>query len=286
MYQLHVNSIEIVRELDLDLPWTMIDFHQTQQVLLNLINNAQHAMERARKPGGSKLLVRSLVLDGSILVEINDNGDGMDQETLERVFDPFFTTDKAGQGTGLGLSVSYGIVQEHGGRIWARSSEGEGSTFMIELPVRRTDDASVPDRPEENWVSRPAIRAGSRILVVDDEPIVLQLLVNLFEGRGYKIDTAVNGKDAWERIGMRSYDLVITDVRMPEMDGIELYPKLLERRPELDGRVIFITGELADRETARFLAQSKAHTITKPIEITEIVRIVDETLAQPPRAGH
>jgi len=280
-YQLHVNSIEIDCRLDLALPRALVDFQQLQQVFLNVINNAQQAMTEARGSKPSKLRVRSSRADGAILVEFGDNGPGMDQETLERIFDPFFTTKDPGKGTGLGLSVSYGIVNEHGGRIWARSGPGEGSTFLIELPVREAEEHVAAGGPAESLVSESSIRPGSRILVVDDEPVVLQLFVNLFEGRGYRVDTAVNGKEACESIGFRSYDLVITDVRMPEMNGIEFYGKLLKRRPEMDGRVIFITGDVVDPDTARFLANSSARTLAKPIQITEVVRTVDEMLAHP-----
>jgi CheY-like chemotaxis protein len=95
------------------------------------------------------------------------------------------------------------------------------------------------------------------------------------------VDTAVNGRDACESIGLRSYDLVITDVRMPEMNGIEFYHRLLERRPEMESRVIFVTGDMVDRETARFLEDSRARTLRKPIQVTELVQVVDEMLAHP-----
>jgi PAS domain S-box-containing protein len=283
-YQLHVNSIEIACELDRALPRTLIDFHQMQQVLLNLINNAQHAMTRHRQAVPSRLHVRSTLAAGAVLIEITDNGEGMDQETLERIFDPFFTTREPGKGTGLGLSVSYGIVKEHGGRIWARSNKGEGSTFLIELPVRKEDGVAALGDQEGHRVSEPTIRPGSRILVVDDEPVVLQLFVNLFEGRGYKVDTAVNGTQAYDSVRVKSYDLVITDLRMPEMDGVELYGKLLERRPELEGSVIFITGDIVDRDTARFLADAGVPMLCKPIEIPKMVKLVDEMLAHPASA--
>jgi signal transduction histidine kinase len=279
-YQLRVHGIETDCELDPGLPWTMLDFHQFQQVLLNLINNAQHALKATGRSNGLRLGVTSGLVDGKIRVEITDNGEGMDGATLERVFDPFFTTREPGRGTGLGLSVSHGIIEEHGGNIRARSTRGEGSTFAIELPPQDRPNAETAEGAQTEGAPLK-IRVGSRILAVDDEPIVLQLLVNLFEGRGYKIDTATNGKEAFESAAMRSYDLVITDVRMPEMDGIELYGKLLQRWPELAGRVIFITGDLADGETTRFLAEANAQTLTKPIHITEMVRVVDETLARP-----
>ena len=279
-YQLHVNSIEVERDLDRTLPRTLVDFHQLQQVLLNLINNAQHAMMRSRKAQPSKLRVRTSLGEGGIRIEVSDNGEGMGRQTLERIFDPFFTTKEAGQGTGLGLSVSYGIIHEHGGRIWARSTKGEKTTFTIELPVQ-DEDRITHVEATDMIVEEPSVRPGSRILVVDDEPVILQLFVNLFEGRGYKVDTAVNGCDAVKQIALKGYDLIVTDVRMPEMNGIELYPKILARRPELEGRVIFITGDLGDTETSRFLADTDVQTLTKPLEIREVVRVVDAALAQP-----
>jgi len=282
-YQLHVNSIEVERDLDRTLPRMLVDFHQLQQVLLNLINNAQHAMMRSRKVQPSKLRVKTSLCENGVQIELSDNGEGMEEATLERIFDPFFTTKETGQGTGLGLSVSYGIINEHGGRIWARSTKGEGTAFTIELPVRN-EDRIVPVETQDILVEEPAVRPGSRILVVDDEPVILQLFVNLFEGRGYKVDTAVNGCDAVEQIALKGYDLIVTDVRMPEMNGIELYPKILARRPELEGRVIFITGDLGDTETARFLADTDVQTLTKPLEIREVVRVVDAALAQPSSA--
>jgi PAS domain S-box-containing protein len=133
-YNLHVNNIEVIKEIDPDLPCTMLDFHQIQQVFLNLINNAQHAMA-ANRDRSAKLTVRTSFTDGKIRAEISDNGEGMSRDTLRRIFDPFFTTKEQGQGTGLGLSVSYGIIKEHSGSIHAQSREGEGSTFVIELPV-------------------------------------------------------------------------------------------------------------------------------------------------------
>jgi PAS domain S-box-containing protein len=275
-YQLHVNGIEVARELDPHLPRTMVDSHQFRQVLLNLIQNAQQAMTRARRAEPSRLIVRSTFADGLIRIEIEDNGEGMSEATRHRCFERFFTTRQTG-GAGLGLTICKTIVEEHGGHIYAASRVGQGSTFTLELPVQTAEGVVAPEvaaRPVA-----PPVRTGSRILVVDDEPIVLQLFVNLLEGRGYKIDTAVNGREACSKVDGKSYDLVITDVRMPEMNGVELYPKLLERRPDLRGRVIFISGDVHDREIARFLSDTGVPLVSKPVEVREIVRIVDETLA-------
>lgn len=279
-YQLHVNNVEVLTDLDPQLPCTMLDFHQIQQVLLNLVTNAEHAMVGNRNRPG-RLEVCSTCVDGQIRVEVSDNGEGMTPETLERVFDPFFSTKEQGRGTGLGLSVSYGIVQEHGGRIHARSERGRGSTFVIELPVREADGSEVSDGAEEPSIHLPGQPCDTRnVLVVDDEPMVLDLLIDIVEELGHRVDTAANGEEALKKARARSYDMVISDVRMPRMNGIDLYRSLLAARPELEGSVVFVTGDLIDNEIVRFLAEVNARAIAKPLEISQVIQAVQETLAR------
>ena len=276
-YQLRVNNIEVVRELDPDLPLTMLDFHQMQQVFLNLINNAQHAMESVRgRPGN--LRVQTSQVDGRIRVEITDNGEGMDPERLERIFDPFFTTKEKSEGTGLGLSVSYGIVNEHGGKIYASSRKGIGTTFLLELPILSEGGGKESAAAEDSGTFVAGTRRGGSILVVDDEPMILDLLVDILEETGHKVDTAANGTEACRKVGSRVYDMVITDVRMPRMNGIELYRNILSIRPELRGKVVFITGDLIDPDIVRFLTEVNAQTIPKPLEISQVTDVVHQTL--------
>lgn len=278
-YQLHVNNIEIVRELDPELPLTMLDFHQIQQVLLNLMNNAQHALAGVHgRP--RRLTVRSLRCAEGIRLEISDTGEGMGTETLQHIFDPFFTTKPPGNGTGLGLSVSYGIIAEHGGRIHARSRVGEGTTFVIELPVHGGEEvASAADS-----VSQPGARSVSataqrrRILIVDDEEPILDLMIDILDGLGHRIDTANSGEEAWRKVREQDYDLVVTDVRMPQMSGIDLYRNLLEIKPEMERRIIFSTGDLMDDETAFFVAEVNARTIAKPFDVKRVVNLIEEVL--------
>jgi PAS domain S-box-containing protein len=148
-YELKVENIDIVTELEKDLPWTMADGYQLQQVFLNIINNAYQAMSQRGGPG--VLAVRTeRVGDDAIRVTFSDNGPGIPPEVLERIFDPFFTTKEVGMGTGLGLSVSHGIIQEHGGRIWAESGPGGGAVFVIELPVISWAEALNMPPPDED----------------------------------------------------------------------------------------------------------------------------------------
>ncbi len=275
-YQLSVHDIEIVREYDANLPRTLVDFHQLQQVLLNLFNNAQHAMTCERQRGG-RLGIRTTHDGGTIRIEVSDTGHGMNSQTLERIFDPFFTTKEPGQGTGLGLSVSYGIINEHDGRIYARSQEGHGSTFVIELPIREEPVEHAQERSAKSPVAIAPGR-GERILLVDDELMILDLLVEVLLGHGYRVDTASGGEEAWRKIDP-SFDLVISDVRMPQMNGLDLHRRIMAVHPKFRGKMIFMTGDLLDRTTVEFLASVGARILQKPLEIDAVLTAVTETLA-------
>ncbi len=152
-YRMRVNNVEVVTELDPDLPSTMADFHQMQQVFVNVVTNAEQAMTQERD--GGRLVVKTEQVGGMIRVVFADDGPGMSNEVLKSVFDPFFTTKEVGKGTGLGLSICYGIVQEHGGRLYAESEAGRGATFVVEIPVV-TEDAQARAEADLSGRRRPA----------------------------------------------------------------------------------------------------------------------------------
>lgn len=272
-YQLEVHNVEVAKSLDPELPRTMLDFHQIQQVLVNLINNAHQAIAATNRQSG-RLEVRTWHDNANVMLEVRDDGVGMSHQTLERIFDPFFTTKEQGHGTGLGLSVSYGIIREHGGKIYAKSREGEGTTFLIEIPVHGEAIEEIPrEAPVE--MDRPVGElSGKRVLVVDDEPMIVDLLVEILRGASFQIDTAANGAEAARKVAKTAYDVIVSDVRMPQMNGMQMYRELLESRPELAGRVLFVTGDLIDPETADFVNRVEAPTIAKPLDIHEVLRTV------------
>jgi signal transduction histidine kinase len=137
VHQMKVNNIELSVQLQPDVPLTMADFYQMQQVFMNIILNAEQAMIEAH--GRGRLLVKTRAVDGVIQITLIDNGPGIPKENLNRIFDPFFTTKEVGKGTGLGLSMCYGIIQAHGGRMYARSEPGKGATFVVEIPIITQD---------------------------------------------------------------------------------------------------------------------------------------------------
>jgi signal transduction histidine kinase len=132
-HQMKVNNIEVAVDFAADLPKTMADFFQMEQVFVNIINNAEQAMLEAH--GKGRLVVKTQKAGNVIQATFADNGPGISEENIKRIFDPFFTTKEVGKGTGLGLSICYGIVEAHGGHIYARSKLGEGTTFVVEMPI-------------------------------------------------------------------------------------------------------------------------------------------------------
>ena len=274
-YQLKLDNIEAELKLDPELPQTHLDRHQLEQVALNLVNNAQQALETVdgRK---RQLTLKTEAVDDRVRLHVTDNGPGMSSSTARKVFDPFFTTKEEGHGTGLGLSVSYGIVKEHDGEIVVESRPGDGTTFTVDLPVVDAPSADEPVEEPLRLCDQP--EAGRRILVVDDEPEIVSLLEEILDELGHSVDRAGNGEEALAKTRDQDYDLLITDVRMPDMDGIALYRNLVVETPRLKNRVIFITGDLADPETVGFLAGMEARTLPKPFDIDRLVRVVGETL--------
>ncbi|MEX2227661.1 MAG: ATP-binding protein [Dehalococcoidia bacterium] len=277
-YDLRVRNIEIDSAMDAALPETMLDTNQVQQVLLNIIINAEQAM---RGDGGEgHLRIGTKAERGVIVASFADTGPGMNAETLRRIFDPFFTTKDAGEGTGLGLTISYGIIEDHGGRIWAESEIGRGTTFFIELPMLSGGSAPAP-APEA-----PAVRVsapgdtGRRVLVVDDEESIKELLTNVLEMDNHRVVLASNGREALELVRREAFDLIISDIKMPVMGGAELYQRLHDESHPLATRMIFVTGDTVAAETRAFLQGVQNPVLSKPFRLRDVRETVQAVLAR------
>jgi two-component system, NtrC family, sensor kinase len=277
-YQFRVDNIEVVRDLQPNLPWTLADRYQLQQVFFNIIANALHAM---REVQGGVLRVSSRSVDGHIKVSISDTGRGMTPEVLARVFEPFFTTKEVGEGTGLGLSICYGIVQEHQGRITVDSQLGQGATFVIDLP-RRKLEMQMP--PAASPCADNGAHKGARILVVDDEESILNLVQRALASEGFLVDAARTGLEALkflDAVGGQNYGLVLSDVKMPGLDGPRLYAHLKYNRPGLEKRVVFMTGDTSSYETNNFLESAQVIYISKPFGLEALRDLVNKNLTMP-----
>ena len=282
-YDMQVNNIELIWKLEPDLPKTIADAHQLQQVFLNIITNAEQAMRSTRGHGRLIIRTRSNRREGYITVEFIDNGPGIPEEYNMRIFDPFFTTKEVGSGTGLGLSLSYGIIKEHGGDIFVKKHPGrKGAHFFIEIPImRESGDASVARHglsPDERRLND----AGSvkKILMVDDEKYILDFLVEVFRLLPFTVDTATDSQTALDKIRACEYDLVITDYKMPHMNGRDLFNWVKENRPSMVNRIVFMTGDTVNPETHSFFNDNRIRYLTKPFKIEEIKNMVAQTLEE------
>ena len=278
-YEQRVTNITVINALASGLPRVFADGHQLQQVLLNLVINAEQAMLSAH---GRGLLVVRTWFDAerqSVVLEINDDGPGVPEDMRPKIFDPFFTTKAVGQGTGLGLSVVYAIVQEHGGRIRLESpaSTGTGTSFFVELPVT---GGQVPPTPPASGplqeTSQP--NAGASVLVVEDETALATAVTEALSDAGYAVERAGDGEEALAMVRERSFDLIVCDLKMPRLDGRAFYRLLTARSPGLARRVVFVTGDVAGTDAETFLEESGCRWLAKPFRLAELLKVVDEEL--------
>jgi CheY-like chemotaxis protein len=274
-YEQRITNITIVDALASGLPRVFADAHQLQQVLLNLMINAEQAMLTAN--GRGTLVMRSWhdVERESVVLEINDDGPGIPEELQPKIFDPFFTTKEVGKGTGLGLTVAYAIVQEHGGRISLASNTGGGASFYVELPVSGTPLQRPSMSPQRADL---ASLAGSTVLVVEDEPALAAAVTEALTDAGFVVDGAGDGEEALRRVGTKNYDLIVCDLKMPKIDGMRFYQTLTTTQPELARRVLFVTGDVAGTEAERFLQDSGCRWLAKPFRLGDLLRTAREIL--------
>ena len=281
-YQLKVDNINVVQELDPGLPATTADGHQLQQVFLNLITNARHAM--TEKGGRGTLTLRTAVLPGEggpmIRVEVSDSGIGIPERDLQKIFNPFFTTKPVGQGTGLGLSICFGIVKEHDGQIWAESLVGLGTRVFVSLPVRDLEE-STPVPVSDPRAAARAPDPALNVLVVDDEEPVVHLIARLLRDLGHRATLVTSGEDALKALGSGPFDLMLCDVKMPGMSGFELVEAMRKREPALAERVIFITGDTLSLGTRSQLEQNGNMFLPKPFSLDQLEAMLHSLVRRP-----
>jgi PAS domain S-box-containing protein len=273
-YSLQGNNVKVVLQFDPDLPLTVADPGQLQQVFLNLIINAETEVKLAH--GGGKLAIKTEQIDDNIRVSFKDNGLGIAKENLERIFNPFFTTRRVGQGTGLGLSVCHGIVTEHKGRIWAESNLGKGATFILELPIVAEDKQLELPEP---IVQEAKNVTGAKILVVDDDEVIRQFVSQMLINEGHEVESVDGAERALEEIKVKEYQVIMLDIKMPGMSGIELYRHFQKISPSLAERVVFITGDVMGPSTMAFLSKTKVPYIIKPFDAKQLKAEVNRVLA-------
>lgn len=279
-YEQRVTNIRVLDALAAGIPHVFADPHQIQQVLLNLVINAEQAMLGAN--GHGMLVVRTWQ-DGageSVFLEVNDDGPGVPEDVQKKVFDPFFTTKEVGKGTGLGLTVAYAIVEEHGGRLWLESRPKMGASFFVQLPATggklRPQPAGAPPALQPQAVPK---LDGLAILIVEDETALASSMTESFVDAGFLVDRAGDGEEGLARIEGGHYDLIVCDLKMPRMDGMQFYRALTEHYPDLTRRILFVTGDVIASDAERFLAESGCRWLAKPFRLSELLKVSREVIA-------
>jgi signal transduction histidine kinase/CheY-like chemotaxis protein len=252
--------------------WAQVDAAQIKQVVLNLALNALQATADCDDP---ELTIEIREGKNTAILVVADNGHGIPPEIINRIFDPFFTTKAPEHGTGLGLSVCFSIVRQHGGEISVESQPGQGARFTVSLPIASTLPLLL-DMPDTAAVPAP-LRAGLRgvrVLVVEDEIVVARLLQEILHTKfGCQVEVATNGIEAFEKLVRESYALVISDIRMPEMNGTELYLWLREAQPASARRFIFVTGHPGEARLEAEIAQWGVPVVAKPFTISRLSEV-------------
>ncbi|ATX78930.1 PAS domain S-box-containing protein [Mariprofundus aestuarium] len=285
-FKLHRVSVPEDIDFSLEIEANMkvsADITQLQQVLLNLLNNARDAVEDVKQPV-IRIRLEKFQPDPGFLsshesaknapyahLTIKDNGYGIPEEDLDNIFEPFFTTKSVGKGTGLGLSMVFGAVQSHNGIIDVRSKVGKGTTFHIYLPLITTE---LENKEETQAASRAA--NGETILFVDDETGVLAIIAEVLENIGYRVLTAENGEQALELYNSNAIDLILTDVVMPKMGGVELARTVRVLNPGIP--IVFATGYDKRQEIERDSGLQGIAVINKPYSVEHLEQTLGDML--------
>jgi two-component system NtrC family sensor kinase len=274
-YEQRVHNVAVTQSLARELPQVFADGHQVKQILLNLILNAEQAMLGAN--GRGTLTVRTWhdADAESVVFEVNDDGPGISEEMQSKVFDPFFTTKEVGKGTGLGLSVAYALVQEHGGRIWVSSRPGAGASFFVELPITGTPQ---PRKATPTPIAFEVFK-GLRALVVEDEPALGAAVAEALSDAGFVVERAGDGEEGLTRLAESTYDLIVCDLKMPRIDGMQFYRAMAAATPALARRVIFVTGAVAGTDAEPFLAETGCRWLAKPFRLGDLLRAASDAVA-------
>jgi len=265
-YQLRVNNIQLIAEpSEISFP-VLVTAQQMQQVLLNLLNNAEQAIAKTERPGIIRLECGRR--GENVFITTTDNGTGIPAHILPFIFDPFFTTKSLGEGTGLGLSIAHTLIENHGGTISAKSEPGH-TVFTIELPMARSPKApqtTTESQPLPN-PKHPKSKRMGRVLVVDDESSIADAICEFLDLQNISTDKANDGREALDLLGKTRYDAVISDIRMPGIDGPQLYEKATAIDPYYKTRFLFMSGDLVRDTTQSFVSSLNCPCLAKPFAL-------------------
>ncbi len=272
-YALKTSGVEVRLDMDPRMPAVLADPDQLHQVFMNLFINAQQALQDVQGPRELRLASRWDDSAGVVWIDVADNGPGIPADLLGRIFEPYFTTKPSGSGTGVGLAVCLGIIEAHGGSLSVESDAGSGTVFTVQLPVADGQAVNAgPGDPEESSAGRHAV------LVVDDETEVREMVAEVLRTAGHRVAAAASGDEALDRLGRERFDVIMTDIRMPGLDGIGLYAEIARRWPDQVGRIVFMSGDTLTANLREFAARNGRPVIEKPFLPGDVRRVVAEVV--------
>jgi PAS domain S-box-containing protein len=274
-YSLRAADIDVRLSLSRELPTVWGDADQLNQVLTNLVLNAQKALEESKAPRRIKIITSYREQTREVVLKIKDNGPGIPEPIRSRIFEPFFTTRQVGSGTGIGLAFCHRIITTHGGSITVENGIDGGASFVIRLPVTRMSTPAV-----EGEIASEVNATQAAVLVVDDEVAVAEMLADILEEEGHKVEIAHSGSQALDKIELNDFDLILSDLRMPDIDGPAMFDAIREARPDMVSRIAFITGDTMSGRIRTFLQESERPYIEKPITPQDVRDLVQEMLRE------
>lgn len=266
-YSLRTSGIELETQLAEVLPEPYMDADQIGQIVVNLMVNAQHVL--AEQPPPRRIMIETGQSKGGVYCRVSDNGPGVPAELQQRIFDPFFSTKDSGMGTGVGLSVSRSISREHGGQLKLENNE-QGATFVLWLPL---GFVCRPTNPDESPEAVKTLHAD-HVLIVDDEPEMAELLAEILQSAGLKTTLAHSGQEAMQWLEEHNCDIILSDIRMPDMDGPALWSELKSQHPNLARRVGFITGDTLSASITPFLKETGRPWLEKPFTPEQVLELI------------
>jgi len=261
-----------------------LDVDQVQQVLVNLINNSIQAM--IETPAPHRIVIRTWNDGDRVRLSVQDTGPGIPEAQLSKIFEPFFTTKDVGSGTGLGLSIAHSIMRDHGGIIAYHDGEEGGACFELDFTAKEGAELTYvsEDEPSEGELSETGVLTPSsdegngRILVVDDEESIAELLKELLMILGHDVTMCHSARHALKQLEQESFEVILSDFRMPGMDGRAFYEEAMKIDPAFADRFIFLTGDLVNGETQEFIRSINAPCVDKPFQLEDVRRAVNEVL--------
>lgn len=270
-HSLRAGNIETTVRLAQDIPLVWANEDELIQVITNLVMNAQQALSNWASPRCVKIVSAYDESRSRVLISVSDNGPGIPTEVQERVFEPFFTTKEVGEGTGIGLAVCHRIVESMAGELSVTSHKGQGAAFTVSLPPAEEVRAT----PESTEDRSSPVRA-SKVLLIEKEAEVAAMLKDILASDGHAVRVASSARKALQLLARHEFDLILTDLRMPDMNGFRLFETLCELSPKLRHRIAFITGDSFDPAAAEFLRQADRPYMEKPFSPNQVRTLVRE----------